>query len=546
MAKTEIMERKMSQDQVDNVLKLVRGVYVEQKMTAAELVERVASGTDLRGATTVERATDTQTYDVATGAVGINLEDLEKLIYSELHPLVDDTPREAPQGAQPGTQAQWRAIKRLNTGRVFIGVPFGGRNEAFEVENQNFAAPYRTLGMETSVQDEADWMAKGFDNVRSLAALQLVQASKIYEEDIQLGGNASVLFGQPDAPTLADVPAEGNIGAGITVKVFVLPLTQVGASLQNDQVDQPVLGQVTRVGADGKTSVFGGFSGAISPIATVTVGGGGGHAVSATVPYITGVMSWAWYVGPTGAADAALYAITSINSILITEAVGTGVQFADDADIQADNSVSALVYDGRLALYNGAGLQVPAPAESGAYRKVMADGVAGEGTPLTYDGQGGIEEFNEAFEYFWRTMKLSPDYIYCAAGAAQDVSKLVMGSATSIYRLNADITAGSNMELATGPNISEVYNKILKKKVQIRIHPTIREGTYMFETLQLPVAAYPNSRLGKLHAIKLLSGYRQEEWPRVTREYHSGLYHAGVLVDYAPGAGGYITNAGRA
>ncbi len=471
---------------------------------------------------------------------------MEKLIYTELHPLVDDTVREAPEGPMPGKYATWRAITKINTNRVFIGVPFGARNERFDVTNKEYRAAYKTLGMEVAVQDEADWMAKGFDNVRALAALQLVQASKIFEEDILLGGNASVLLGQPDAPTLADVPAEGNIGAGATIYVYVLPLTHVGASLQNDQIDVPVLGLVTREGADGKSSSFGGFSGQISAGADVTVGGGAGHAVSASTPYITGTYSWAWYVGNApGAANAVLYAITTINSILITEEVGTGVQTADDPLIQADNSTSDLIYDGRLSIYDGAGLEVPAPSESGAYRKVMADGVAGEGTPLTADGAGGIVEFNDAFDYFWRVMKLGPAKIYGAAGAIQDVSKLLLSGSTPV-RLNVDIMDSSSMGVTGGPVVREILNKITKQKVELVTHPTMREGTYMFETLRLPVNVYPNSRVGNIHSVKLLQGYRQEEWARTTREYPSGMYHSGVYANYAPAAGGYIVNAGRA
>ncbi len=89
-------------------------------------------------------------YDLETGA---------KLLYPVLTPLRNAIPRVSGKG---GIQANWRAITAINTSGLRFGVSAANRGGALAVATQDYTAAYKGIGVETSVDFEAQYAGQGF------------------------------------------------------------------------------------------------------------------------------------------------------------------------------------------------------------------------------------------------------------------------------------------------------------------------------------------------------------------------------------------------
>jgi len=124
------------------------------------------------------------TFQQPTSATsGLNFYDLEpgaKFLAPVLTPLRNETPRVSGVG---GIQANWRAITGINTTGLRLGVSGGNRAGVQAISTQDFFASYKGIGLETSVDFEAEYAGMGFDDVRAQAGLRGLQATMIGEEE---------------------------------------------------------------------------------------------------------------------------------------------------------------------------------------------------------------------------------------------------------------------------------------------------------------------------------------------------------------------------
>ena len=351
------------------------------------------------------------TFQQPTSATsGLNFYDLEpgaKFLVPVLTPLRNETPRVSGKG---GVQANWRAITGINTTGIRIGVSGGNRAGVQAVVTTDYFASYKGIGIETSVDFEAEYAGMGFDDVRAQAGLRGLQATMIGEEALILGGNASMPLGATPTPTLTASSSGGGLASG-TVSVICVALSLDGVI--NASVVNGIQAQITRANADGSSDSFGGGAAQKSANATVSVTGPNG-LVTATVAAVRGALGYAWFWGATG--SEVLGAITTINSIAIS-AAATGAQTAASLPA-ADWSTNALVFDGLLSIALKPG--------SGACVSQQPSGSAGVGTPLTADGAGGIVEIDAALKAMWDTTRLSPDTIWVNSQEALNISKKIL------------------------------------------------------------------------------------------------------------------------
>ena len=351
------------------------------------------------------------TFQQPTSATsGLNFYDLEpgaKFLVPVLTPLRNETPRVSGKG---GVQANWRAITGINTTGIRIGVSGGNRAGVQAVVTTDYFASYKGIGIETSVDFEAEYAGMGFDDVRAQAGLRGLQATMIGEEALILGGNASMPLGATPTPTLTASSSGGGLASG-TVSVICVALSLDGVI--NASVVNGIQAQITRANADGSSDSFGGGAAQKSANATVSVTGPNG-LVTATVAAVRGALGYAWFWGATG--SEVLGAITTINSIAIS-AAATGAQTAASLPA-ADWSTNALVFDGLLSIALKPG--------SGACVSQQPSGPAGVGTPLTADGAGGIVEIDAALKAMWDTTRLSPDTIWVNSQEALNISKKIL------------------------------------------------------------------------------------------------------------------------
>jgi hypothetical protein len=469
------------------------------------------------------------TFQQPSSAVsGINYYDLEtgaKFLVPVLTPLRNEIPRVSGKG---GIQANWRAITGINTTGLRIGVSGGNRSGVMAISTQDYIAAYKGIGLEDNVDFEAEYAARGFDDVRAQAALRLLQSTMIGEEQVIIGGNSSLALGTTATPTLAASTTGGTLttySGNFSVIVVALSFD----ALINGSIAGGIQAAITRVNADFSSDTFGGGAGQKSASAVVSVTGNTG-SVTATVTAKTGAAGYAWYWGATG--SELLGAITTINSVSIT-ATAAGTQTAASLP-NSDNSTNNLVYDGLLTI-SAKGL--------GGYYVAQPTGTAGTGTPLTADGAGGVVEIDAALKWFWDNLRLSPQILWVNSQEALNISKkIVAGSTNAAQRF---VFSAVQDAIGGGIMVRTYLNRFSMggaSTLDIRVHPNMPAGTILFDTLSLP---YPLSGVANVRQIRTRQEYYQIEWPLRSRKYEYGVYADEVLQHFFPPSLGVITNIGN-
>ncbi|MCU4465713.1 hypothetical protein [Acinetobacter pittii] len=477
----------------------------------------------------------TQPNGPTTGLQAYDLEAPSKKFYPVLTPLRNSISRVTNGFA---TQANWRVITSINVNNQRAGVSEGRRGGVIQHKTEDYFASFRGWGLENSVTWEADYAAKNFEDVKALAVQQTLEATMIEEERLIIGGNTSLAMGTTPTPTLMAVGTGGTLAAqtwsvicvalGPQAYLDVVGVNNGGIGQQFD-ASSKVPSKITRTNADGTTEEFGGGSARKSTAATVATTGTT-SSITATVTPVIGAVGYAWYIGAAGSER--LVAVSTVNSVILKQAADPNAQLASTL-VDEDNSTSTIDFDGLL-------IQAFKP-NNNAYVKVMPTGTAGVGTTLTSDGAGGIVEFEEAFEYFYRKYRLSPDVIYVSTQELLTITSLIIkNGGAPLLHLNVD--ANNPASLQAGVVIGSYQNKITGQRVPLRIHPNLAAGTIFMFTSRLP---YPLANVGNIVQMKMRRDYHQIEWPLRTRRYEYGVYADGVLQHYAPFSMGIITNIAK-
>jgi hypothetical protein len=463
----------------------------------------------------------------STPTSGLTYYDLElgaKFLYPLLTPLRNEIPRVSGKG---GIQANWRAVTGINTTGLRIGVSGGNRGGVQAVSTQDYSAAYKGIGIETSVDFEAQYAGMGFDDVKAIGAKVGLEACMLGEEILILGGNTSVGLGTTPTPSLTASTSGGNLTAAASpYSVICVALSLDGVI--NGSVAGGIQSAITRSNADGSSDTFGGGAAAKSANATASISSGSTGSIAATVAPVAGALGYAWFWGPAG--SEVLGAITTINSLVIA-ANAAGTQTAASLG-SGDNSTNALVFDGLL-------YQAFRPG-SNAYVKYLPTGTAGIGSTLTGDGAGGIVEVDAALKDRWDNYRLSPDTMWVSSQVANNLSaKILAGGANAAQRFVFESEQGA---LGGGVMVRTYLNKFSMagpKTLDIRVHPNMPAGTILMTSRTLP---YPLANIGNVVQIRTRQDYYQIEWPPRARRYESGVYADEVLQHYFPPSMAVICN----
>ncbi len=474
----------------------------------------------------------TQSTSATSGLTEYDLEAPAKTLYPVITPLRNSIPRV---GGGKGIQANWRAITGININGMSAGVGEGNRGGVIATSTADYFAAFRTLGLEDNVTFEAESAGEGFDDVRARAVEGLLRSLMIQQEKIYLGGNSSQGLGTTPTPTLSAVGSGGSIPTTTAVYVFCVALTLEGF-LNSTLAGGIPTGQLTRTNADGSTDVYGGGTAQMSAAANVTTAAAS-SSVQASVTAVNGAAGYAWFWGASAAA-ATLGAITTINSVLITTAAGTGTQTSSSPGVSwaADYSTNSLVFDGLIAQVVKTG--------SNSYVYTMPTGTPGTGSGLTADGSGGIVEVDVALRSFWDNYRLSPDTIWVSSQEQENMTKKILqGGSNAAQRYMVEVKDGL---VAGGFKVTSYLNKFAMDgatELPIKLHPNMPPGTILFTTNKLP---YPLSNVRNVTQVKMRKGYYQLEWPLRSRKYEYGVYSDEVLQNYFPPAFGVIRNIANA
>jgi len=158
----------------------------------------------------LEKSTFSQSSNAVSGLTFYDLELGAKFLYPVLTPLRNMIPRVSGKG---GIQAAWRAITAINTTGLRFGVSSANRGGVLAVATQDYTATYKGIGVETSVDFEAQYAGQEFDDVRAIGAKTGLEALMLGEEAMILGGCASAPLGQTPTPSLAASATGGTLAA---------------------------------------------------------------------------------------------------------------------------------------------------------------------------------------------------------------------------------------------------------------------------------------------------------------------------------------------
>lgn len=467
----------------------------------------------------LRKATFEQSGTATSGLTFYDLEAGAKFLYPVLTPLRNMLPRVSGRG---GIQANWRAVTGVNTANLSIGVSQGNRGGVQAVSTADYTAAYKGIGIESSVNFEAQYAAQNMIDVRAVAGRTGLEALMLGEEKVLLDGNGSLALGTTGTPALTSATTGGTLATGTTYSVICVALTADG--YRNASVAGGVPVAITRTNADGSSDTFGGGSGQKSAAATTTVASGSTGKITAVVAAKRGAAAYAWFLGVGG--SELLAAITTVPTYVFT-ADATGTQNASACAV--DNSRNTLLFDGLITQ--------AFQSTSNAYWVDLG------GATLTADGDAGITEIDTALKYMWDNFRLSPDTMWVSSQQAQNISqKILAGNANGAFRINIDAAQGM---IIGGVMATAYLNKFSMegaKTIDIKIHPNIVPGTILLASKSLP---YPMDNIGpNLMQVLCRQDYYQIEWPLRSRRYEYGVYSDQVLQHYAPFSMALITGIG--
>lgn len=466
-----------------------------------------------------------QSSSAISGITEYDLEPGARLLYPITTILRNMIPRRV---GGTGIQANWRTITAVNPGGVSIGLSEGNRGGIMSQTVNDVLAKFAFFGLDNYVTFEADYAARGFDDVRALAVTELLQATMEAEEKVILGGNSSVLLGTAVTPTFtAGGTTGGSLADGSTYSAIVVALTYDG--MLQSSVAAGVKLPYTRTNADGTTDLIQGFCGIQSANSTggTLSGGGSTQTFSLSTTAVRGAFGYAWYVSATAASWKLAY-ITGQPTVTV-KALNSSGQLST-ALPASDTSTNSLVFDGLLTQIVKSG--------SGGYNTDLGGAVL----TTSGSGTGGIAEIDTALQSFYDNYRLVPDTIVMSGQDQRNAKNKILTGNTNLAPFFMGAASDTGLAAATQ---FKTYNNPIgfgNQSLDVIAHPFMPQGTMMFYSKRVP---YVLSNVADIVRMNLRRDYYQIEWPIVTRKYPYGVYFDGVLQNYFVPAFGVITGIGN-
>ena len=472
----------------------------------------------------------TQPGSATSGLAQYDLEQGARLLYPITTIMRNMIPRVT---GGLGIQANWRALTAVNPGNINIGLSEGHRGGFMGQTVVDKFAAFKTSGIDNFVTEQARLAGVSFEDLLALAATVTLQGTMEQEEQLDLGGNSSLLLGTPTTPVGTQHATGGGLSDGTTYSVIVVALTYLGmrnsvapssptaTTLSGGLVALPYV----RTNADGSTDNVQGFSGIQSAASSAVTlnGGGSAQSITAVTTAVNGAIGYAWYLGATAGTER-LVAITGYPTATLVNTNSTGQLAA--ALPATDTSTFSLNYDGILT-------QIMTPG-SGSYVKDLG----GAALTTTGTGTGGIQEFDDMIADRIANYRLVPTDIFMSPYDQARAANLILNGNTNLAPFVMGDASSSGLAAAAQ---LKVYNNRVgygTPQLQVHAHPFIPRGTVIFYSRTNP---YPLSNVPNLIRKLCRRDYWQVDWPVVTNQRTLGVYFDAVLQMYFGPAFGVIT-----
>lgn len=340
---------------------------------------------------------------------------------------------------------------------------------------------YVPIGLSGSNSMIGQFAGRGFEDIRQLVSLSVLQALMLSEER-GLGSGRTAALGAPSiASTSSQAPTTGQTGlSGVTTNVYV---------------------KVSAITMMGETTLSGASTQATS----------NGNVVTVNVTALTGAEAYNFYVS-TGAADPGdgsrwLMGTSGAPTFYLMGPLPTAGIAASTVTSDTTNSANA---------YLGYFRQMEAAS---AYIPVLNRTIA-------------LNDIDAGFFSVYNSVKADPEELWAAAGLRQDYSQLVLsqaGSAANGYRVAW--TADQQSGITAGVVVTAVLNKVTGREVPLRVHPWFKPGNLVAFSYTLP---FPNSEVPNVWEVKLPQDYLAIDWPVIDMNYRTSVLAFGALIGYAP------------
>jgi hypothetical protein len=338
---------------------------------------------------------------------------------------------------------------------------------------------YVPIGLSGSNSMIGQFAGRGYEDIRQLVSLSVLQALMLSEERGLGSGRTTAVAAPAIASTSSQAPTTGQTGlTGVTTAVWV----QVTA--------------VTMMGESVGSS-------------TSTQATSNGNVVTVNVTPLLGAEAYNAYVG-TGAADPGVashfFMLTSgAPTFFLMGAIPTSGAIAPVADTTAN-----------------------ANAYLGYFRQMEA----GSAYITALNRTISLNDIDTGFFQVYNSVKGDPEELWAAAGLRQDYSQLVLsqaGSAANGYRVAW--TADQQSGITAGVVVTAVLNKVTGREVPLRVHPWFKPGNLVGFSYTLP---FPNTEVPNVWEVKLPQDYLAIDWPVIDMNYRTSVLAFGALIGYAP------------
>lgn len=477
----------------------------------------------------------------ASNIQGINAYNLEaqaKLIFNTYTPLRNMIPRVAGKGTGPN----WRAVTKIDTARIPMGVPDGQRGAFLSHTVSEFTGRYAVIEAGSSSTFFAVLAAAGFDDLRAVQALTGLTSVQNDEERRIIGGLGT--YGLAKAGTVTAVTnatVAGSLSTGTTYHVRVVALTADGYRLSvapgaTAAGQIPKILTVTSASPRNTTYSVQGFASQVSDDATGTTGGGD-SSLDCTCAAKAGAVAYAWFIG-SSSSNGTLSAITTVNKVTLKQvktggSPPTGYFDTLSTNFDADTSQNQYVFDGIFALL----------AKSGSGATITSL----DGATLTSDNNGGIVEWDTMLKTMAQANLVSPSDIWFNFDHASDVASKISAGGTGDKTFHIVIPAGDGQADLQGGLVATGYkNKFAlsegDRKIRLHVHPEIPSGTMLFTSERLPPVSFPFANIPGVFQMETLEEYTQREYALIDMMYETGVSCIESLKLYTPFACSLLQN----
>lgn len=489
---------------------------------------------NLAAAATRQLRKDATTQGITTG-LGMVFYDLRPpayLLYPVNTPLRNSIPRSGKVNAGTGTAAHWKAYINPNATSNYAGVAEGQRNAFLSFQEKDYTAAYKEIGQESFTTFTGQFAGEGFTDPMADSQTMVLHSIMLSEEQMLLGGNASLQLGTPSTPVVA-LAAGTGLASATNVSVAVIALTMHGWNIQGGTaaVANGFAPTISRSNADGTTTTVPGGLSQISAMSNVVTTSGSNLQVKATVPAVKGAVAYAWYVNTTDAtspslSNAKLAAITNAPTLTIT-AAAAGTQNGAATGLNADNSTTSLSFDGFMTY----------AAMNGIWNDLG-------GAQLTPNSDGTITEIENVLKTIWVNYQATVDKIYVSSDQISKITAAILtgtGGNPSSFRFNLDAASKGTIQGGSlAVSYLSRYTMGGTKALPIEIHPLLPPGTMIFDISTNP---YPHSRLTNVREILTQRDYYSLLYPIRTRRWEYGTYVHEVFAHRLPQLTAVISGA---